>query len=110
MVNSMARLARKYSAAIWPIVIALAFASALPDPFNCCATNLTFAAQKSIINIGDASDDDFDIAKHLRLLAPDYNYSAQRPPVIASSALTNCAPPPTTSNLAIYQMNAAYLI
>jgi hypothetical protein len=106
----MSQLPRKLSAIGWLIIVVLMIASIMPDPLDCSGTSQVLSSSRHSNGFGDTSDDDFDIARHLRGLPPDYGIPElmQRP--LLSRQSVNLARDANPSPLAIFALNAAYLI
>jgi hypothetical protein len=106
----MSRLPRKLSGLGWLIIVILTITSVLPDPLDCCGSNQVLAASRGASGIGDTSDDDFDVARHLRALPPDYGIpELLRLPLLLRQSVdfSRDAQP---SQLSIFALNAVYLI
>ena len=106
----MSRLPRKLSGLGWLIIVILTITSVLPDPLDCCGTNHVLAASHGASGIGDTSDDDFDVARHLRALPPDYAIPELLQLPLLSRQLVDSARDANPCQLAIFALNAVYLI
>jgi len=106
----MSRLPRKLSGLGWLIIVILTITSVLPDPLDCCGTNHVLAASRGASGIGDTSDDDFDVARHLRALPPDYGIPELLQLPMLSRQSVDFARDSNHSQLAIFVLNAVYLI
>jgi hypothetical protein len=106
----MSRLPRNLSAIGWLIVVILAITSVLPDPLDCCGTGQVLASSQRANGFGDTSDDDFDVARHLRVLPPDYGIPKLLPlPLFLRQSLAS-AHAMNPSQSALFELNAVYLI
>jgi len=106
----MTRLPKKFSGIGWLIILILTITSVLPDPLNCCGLDSIFTASRTTISIGDTSDDDFDVAKHLQVLPPENAYPKLLPLPEFWRPLPSLAREVTASHLSIFQLNTVYLI
>jgi hypothetical protein len=106
----MSRLSRKLSGLGWLIIVILTITSVLPDPLDFSGSNQVLAASRRANGIGDTSDDDFDVARHLRVLPPDYGIpKLLRLPVLLRRSV-EFARDANPFRLSIFELTAVYLI
>lgn len=106
----MSQLPRKLSAIGWLVIVILTIASVMPDPLDYCGTSQVLSSSRHSTGFGDTSDDDFDIARHLRALPPDYGIPEPLQLPLLSRQPVNFRCDAKHSQLAIFALNLVYLI
>jgi hypothetical protein len=106
----MAHLPQKLSIIGWLVIVLLTVASVIPDPLDCCGTGQVLASSRHASGVGDTSDDDSDVARHLRVLPPDYGIPQLLQLPMFSRQSVYFARDANPYQLAIFALNAVYLI